>query len=96
MREVGEEYLSMSYKKANKEEQEIAEEDKPRFYERVKNEMSRVHNITKMFKMYPSFNALVFDLRKWTREQMYPYIELNMALALSDKLEDVDKDLINT
>jgi len=89
---LGNEYLNREEKNANIlfMKGEWTDDMLPELRERA----SWAHNLYDVYDMYPSYDAMVFSLDKWSRKQMFPHLELNMALALANKIEDIDTELM--
>jgi len=51
-------------------------------------------NIVEVLNMYPNIYTMAFSLGKWTRDGFFPNFKMNFALALADRIEDIDTDLI--
>jgi hypothetical protein len=88
------EYADKCKRHALREVKSIPKEEEDAYLEEYKKKLNIVDNIWSLFYKYPSRWNLAFDLTKWSREDMFPYLELNMALALDDKLDEIDYDLI--
>lgn len=87
-------YVDDVQRRANIKVKTVKEENQDDFVKQIEKELSYVDNIWKVLDLYPSYMSLVFSLNKWTKDQMFPMLTLSMALALSDKIDNIDEDML--